>query len=263
MIEYYAGKRENVRYKLSEKKDKCVVLLHGYLETLEVWGDFYDLLKEQFTVLSLDLPGHGESSFSGEPCMEYMAECVHDLLTYLEIERVYVVGHSMGGYVANSFTLMYPEMVDGHVLFHSNTFADTQEKKGNREKEIGLIGNGKLPLICANSIPNTFGANNVALFEKEISNILTACLKHKPEGIISCLRAMILRKDTTFALKEQSVPIFSIIGARDKFISLETAQSLVYELGAVSCILENSGHMGFIEEKQCCVEVLSRWIENN
>ena len=61
----------------SEKGEKCVVLLHGYLESLLVWEDFIHLLYKQMRVVTLDLPGHGISTVEGEcHSMEFLADVV-------------------------------------------------------------------------------------------------------------------------------------------------------------------------------------------
>ena len=51
----------------TEKGEKCVVLLHGYLESMGVWDDFVPLLKDKVRVVPLDLPGHGVSVVKDEP----------------------------------------------------------------------------------------------------------------------------------------------------------------------------------------------------
>ena len=50
----------------SEVGDRCVVLLHGYLENMLVWEDFIPLLYKSVRVVSLDIPGHGISQVKGE-----------------------------------------------------------------------------------------------------------------------------------------------------------------------------------------------------
>jgi pimeloyl-ACP methyl ester carboxylesterase len=85
----------------TERGERCVVLLHGYLESMLVWDEFVDLLKGSVRVVTVDLPGHGVSMVQGEThTMEYLAECVALAMEALGIERYSVVGHSMGGYVA-------------------------------------------------------------------------------------------------------------------------------------------------------------------
>ena len=46
--------------------EKCVVLLHGYLESMYVWEDFLPLLTPHFRVITVDIPGHGISEVKGE-----------------------------------------------------------------------------------------------------------------------------------------------------------------------------------------------------
>ena len=58
----------------SQQGERCVVLLHGYLESMFVWDDFVPLLYKRVRVVTLDLPGHGISEVRGEcHSMEYLA----------------------------------------------------------------------------------------------------------------------------------------------------------------------------------------------
>ena len=85
----------------SEKGDKTVVLLHGYLENMLVWDEFIPHIYKQMRVVALDLPGHGISEVKGAVhTMDYLADVVAAALESLGIEKAYIVGHSMGGYVA-------------------------------------------------------------------------------------------------------------------------------------------------------------------
>ena len=82
----------------SGKGEKCVVLLHGYLESMYVWEDFLPLLTPHFRVITVDIPGHGISEVKGEVhTMEMVADVLRDMLDEMGIERVTMVGHSLGG----------------------------------------------------------------------------------------------------------------------------------------------------------------------
>ena len=97
----------------SGKGDKCVVLLHGYLESMYVWDDFVPLLTPSVRVITVDIPGHGISEIKGEVhTMEMVADVLHEMLKSLDIEKVTMVGHSMGGYVALAFCARHPEQLD-------------------------------------------------------------------------------------------------------------------------------------------------------
>ena len=85
------------------KGGTTVVLLHGYLESLEIWGDFMKELAMHYRVLAIDIPGMGISQVRGEVhTMEFLADVLKGVLDKQGVERCFVVGHSMGGYVAEA-----------------------------------------------------------------------------------------------------------------------------------------------------------------
>lgn len=128
----------------SERGERCVVLLHGYLRSLLVWESFVPLLYKEVRVVTLDLPGHGISVVRGQThTMEWLADVVADALAALGIGRCTLVGHSMGGYVALAFCERHPEMLDGLVLLSSTPNPDTPEKQANRLREIALVRAGR------------------------------------------------------------------------------------------------------------------------
>ena len=94
------------------------LLLHGKNFTGYYWERVIRLLASRgFRVVAPDQLGFGASS---RPDIHYrfhqMAATTRALLDHLGIQRVIVVGHSMGGMLATRFTLMYPEMVEKLVL---------------------------------------------------------------------------------------------------------------------------------------------------
>ena len=71
----------------SEVGDKCVVLLHGYLENMLVWEDFVPLLYKDVRVVTLDIPGHGISVVNGEiHTMDYLADTIAAALDKIGVE---------------------------------------------------------------------------------------------------------------------------------------------------------------------------------
>ena len=98
----------------------CIFLLHGYLESGEIWEDFVPLLAGQYRVISLDIPGHGRSgSWGKEHSMTDLADSVELVLEREGIHKIILVGHSMGGYAALAALEFYPEIFKAISLFHS------------------------------------------------------------------------------------------------------------------------------------------------
>ena len=72
----------------SEKGDRTVVLLHGYLENMLVWEEFIPLIYKDVRVVVLDIPGHGISEVKGEVhTMDYLADVVASALDSLKNEK--------------------------------------------------------------------------------------------------------------------------------------------------------------------------------
>jgi len=243
-------------------KGKVIVLLHGYLETKEVWIDFAEKLSINFRVIAIDIPGHGKSEvFSEIHSMELMATVVNKLLTELNIDKCNIVGHSMGGYVMLAFAELFPERVEKIVLFHSSVYADAPEKKGNRLNDIKLINSGKLSEIVDNHIPKTFANDNTVLFKNEINKMKYFGKQNNPSGVIALVKGMMQRKDKQEFIKNYKFPLCFIFGKKDNFISVDVATNMIQLNDKTETVwLSDSGHMGFIEEKEKSLQTILNFI---
>ena len=98
-----------------------VLLIHGIGSSGDTWGDIPERLSAQgVAVVAVDLPGHGESSRGpGDYSLGSTASILRDLLDHLGIERVHLVGHSLGGGVSMQFAYQFPERVDTMTLVSS------------------------------------------------------------------------------------------------------------------------------------------------
>ncbi|MBN2613411.1 MAG: alpha/beta fold hydrolase [Bacteroidales bacterium] len=233
-----------------------VVLLHGYLESLNIWDAFADRLKEHCRVICIDIPGHGKSGVIDEVhSMELMAQTVQFVLDAQLIEKCILTGHSMGGYAALAFAENYPERLLGLCLFHATPFADTEEKIQNRDREIEMIKAGKKDLICKTNIPKGFADDNLAILKNEVDRAIRIAMQSSNNGIIALLRGMKSRPDRSHVIKTAGYPLLWILGKKDNYIQFENIRPRIElnDLGAL-LVLENSGHMGFIEEPDISVE---------
>jgi 3-oxoadipate enol-lactonase len=105
-----------------------VVLLHGWTATADLnWVSCYDALAEAFNVVALDHRGHGRGLRSEQPFR--LADCADDvaaLVSALGLDRVVVVGYSMGGPIAQLMWQRHPHLVAGLVLCATScTFGGT------------------------------------------------------------------------------------------------------------------------------------------
>ena len=97
-----------------------LLLLHGITNSSETWEPAVDALAQDFRVIAPDLLGHGHSATPrGDYSLGAHASGVRDLLSALDIARVTVVGHSLGGGVAMQFAYQFPERCERLVLVSS------------------------------------------------------------------------------------------------------------------------------------------------
>jgi pimeloyl-ACP methyl ester carboxylesterase len=236
-----------------------IVLLHGYLESKEVWGDFYDILSHKHRVISIDIPGHGKSDvIDNIHSMDLMAQVINKLLSSLDIDKFSLIGHSMGGYITLSFAELYPEKLNSFILFHSSVYADNDEKRTNRQKDIELIDNEGLDSIVKSNIPKMFSNNNVSNFVNIINTIQQKALMFKPEGVTALLRGMMQRKDKQRFVSNFKNPMLFIFGEKDNYIPIEVAKNMTKLNSNIEYkTLKNSGHMGFIEETDESLKIIN------
>lgn len=242
----------------TEQGDRCVVLLHGYLESMIVWDEFVELLSPSVRVVTLDLPGHGISTVVGSVhTMEFLAQCVADAMAALGIDRYSVVGHSMGGYVSLAMCEKYADRLDSIVLLSSTTSADGVEKCDRRRREIELIKAGKKNML-ARLVPHAgFAPQNVKRLKEYIEDIGELILMTEDEGVIAILGGMIERKDRGEMLAKSNIPHMFIFGRHDYYIPNEVAEEMIAADQSARVVwLEESGHMGFYEEPEKCAEAI-------
>ena len=91
-----------------------LVLIHGgYMDT-KMWDDQFAVFAERYRVIRYDVRGHGKSEFPQAAYADY--QDLYALLTFLGIEKTYLLGLSLGGMIAVDFTLEHPETVEALVL---------------------------------------------------------------------------------------------------------------------------------------------------
>lgn len=93
-----------------------IIFLHGAGGSSQYWYYQREYLRRFMEVLTFDLPGHGQSPGEGYTTIEEGRDGVYEEIRRLNIERCYLVGHSMGGAIAISFALAYPHLLKGIVL---------------------------------------------------------------------------------------------------------------------------------------------------
>ena len=101
-------------------KGETILLIHGITNSCQSWEPAMTRLARDYDVIAPDLPGHGDSDrHRGDHSIGAHACMVRDLLHVLEVDKVTVVGHSLGGGIAMQFAYQFPEMTERLVVVSS------------------------------------------------------------------------------------------------------------------------------------------------
>lgn len=94
-----------------------IIFIHGYTCDETVWDASIAHFAENYRVVTLDLPGHGESDVPPVEAfsMKLFARAVEAVREEVGAEKVVLVGHSMGGVIIRQYAVMYPDRVAGLV----------------------------------------------------------------------------------------------------------------------------------------------------
>lgn len=102
-------------YYRREGRGETLVLVHGFGLDLRVWAPQWPALVDAYDVISYDLRGFGRSSLPGATPYAHH-EDLRALLDALQVDRAHLIGHSLGGGIAASFAVAYPERTGRVVL---------------------------------------------------------------------------------------------------------------------------------------------------
>lgn len=111
-IEYIWNDRLGLSYLVAGAGGPAVVLLHGWGAFKELWWSTMGALAPDYRCFALDMPGHGRSTLGGCRSLSDVAQRVADFCADTGLDRVVLVGHSMGGSVAAELALERPDLVE-------------------------------------------------------------------------------------------------------------------------------------------------------
>ncbi len=127
-----------------------VVLIHGLGLCSSLWDEYLDALSTRFRVLIYDLYGHGASLPASVPLnLSVFAEQLVDLLDALAIDRVHLVGFSIGGMINRKFAASNPHRLHSLVIMNSPHIRDPDAQQAVESRALAVAGQGALATMEA------------------------------------------------------------------------------------------------------------------
>lgn len=230
---------------------KTLVLLHGFMQNLDVWSSYVLTYMHQLRVITIDLPGHGHTAvFSGVHSMDFMAKVVKRVLDEAGVEQCVMVGHSMGGYVALAFADLFPFTLRGLGLVNSHALPDSEQHRASRQAVCEQVKENRASYIV-NFVPTLFDDANRAALSQDIKDLQDQCLYIRTESIVAAQQGMMDRPSRIGVLEQLEVPVLFIYGKNDNRIPLEIAISqAMMPRHAEILLLDRVGHMSFMENRE-------------
>ncbi len=240
-----------------------LIFLHGFCETHFVWHTLIDDLQENFQVITLDLPGFGNSPILEEGfSIDDVAWAVKEKLDELGVKQCIMIGHSLGGYVTMSFVRQFPDQVDGFCLFNSTVFEDTPDKKENRNKLIDLINRSGTAGFIQSFIPSLFFENRLSEFSTVIEELKSDCENVHPKAVTGYAAAMRDRNDEKQTLLTNKEKALIIAGKEDKNVPEKVSLEMGSIIGMDNFhLLEKTAHMAMFENQDLTISLIQNFAD--
>lgn len=257
-----------------------VLLIHGIGDNSTTWAAIQTRLAERFTVIAPDLLGHGQSEkpHGGDYSVAAYANRMRDLLHVLDIERVTVIGHSLGGGVAMQFAYQFPQLVERLVLVGT----------GGVTKDVNFllrwaslpVGGETLALlrlpmvlpalqIAGRAAGLAFGSTRLGHDLPDMLRVLAAL--PEPDALLAftrTLRAVVGWHGQMISMLNrcyltESVPVQIIWGSHDVVVPVSHAR-LAHDAmpGSRLEIFGNAGHFPFHDDPDRFLEVVEDFIDD-
>jgi 2-succinyl-6-hydroxy-2,4-cyclohexadiene-1-carboxylate synthase len=252
-----------------DSQKDTVFLLHGFTGSLEDWHEIYPNLDERFNYVGIDLIGHGKSD-SPIDINKYEADSLvcqmQDILNHLSINKVILLGYSMGGRVALNFAISHPQKTKGLIL--ESTSAGIKNEK---EREERIKSDEDLATFIENKGTEKFAElwMNQDIFntqrrfsEEKLQKIRNRIAGNSKIGLANTLRGFSTGKMPYLAEKLKLIqsPIILFSGELDtRYCKLNSELVKIFP-NAKHTIIKNAGHNTHLEEPNRYIQAANNFL---
>jgi pimeloyl-ACP methyl ester carboxylesterase len=224
-----------------------VVCLHGFCQSSQYWAPSLERIAAAgMTGLAPDLPGFGQSAHeSGPYTMTAMADGLARLLDARRVERIAMVGGSMGGVVAQQFVLRHPDRVERLLLVATGAVMGNPAAGLAKADEIAAA-----PWDDAAVTPIVNGFFLGSPHEPELARFRAIALGASKTAAVEAARSN-AANDTMEQIRSIRVPTMIIQGRHDRARTPEHGAIMRDRIpGATLAVIEDAGHSPQLEQPQ-------------
>lgn len=242
-----------------------LLLIAGFSCDYSYWSLLMPLLTSQYQVIRFDNRGIGRSSVPDSPySIKQMASDTAALVEKIGLDKVHIVGHSMGGQIAQELVLAYPEKVKSLILLSTwakgdPLFNSVIETWGDLPSKVDLKLYQKLvfPWIFTTAFYSIPG-----MIEQLIEWAVNYPFPPKAHGLYHQSRA-ILANDTAEHLPDIHCPTLVVVGRQDILTPVRFSEQLAQGIpNAEFVVIDSGGHGFLIESPDVVATVMVNFLGN-
>jgi len=225
-----------------DKKKSTILLMHGSGLTHIVWSlheQFY--ASQGFNVLSVDLPGHGNSEGPSLKSIEKISDWIKSLMLKINIGKIIIVGHSQGGLIGIDFASRYPELIEKIVLV-----ANSYKMPVNQDLiDLAEAGDEKAVLLM---MKWGYEGSKAFIGGNPVKKIVNSARDIR-EVLAVDLNACNNYKNGENAIKKINCPTLCIFGDLDKMVPVKVGLKMSEQItNSETKIISDCGHMIIFEK---------------
>ena len=216
--------------------------MHGSGLTHIVWSlheQFY--LSQGFNVLSVDLPGHGNSEGPSLKSIEEISDWIKSLMLKADVSKVIIIGHSQGCLVGIDFASRYPELIEKLVLV-----AGSYRMPVNQDLiDLAEAGDEKAVLLM---MKWGYEGSKAFIGGNPVKKIINSAREIR-EVLAVDLKACNNYKNGEESLKKIDCPTLCIFGDLDKMVPVKIGLKMSEQIkNSETKIISDCGHMIIFEK---------------
>ena len=241
-----SGLKLSYRY-LKNKNKKTIVFLHGYNGNSKSWAYQFKFFKHNYSLISFDFPGFGKSDDMKDPDMFKVSDLIIRALENLKIREYYIIGHSMGGMLAQILSINKNSSIikmvlscthKGYSMKYKKPLREPYNKRLHERHKLSDVEYGKLRI--SKMLPG--------LQDKEIFDFLCLISRETSSEAIVCGGSSMQILDTTDVLPKIKIPCLILTGSEDIVVSKEKSLFLYNSIkNALHTEIKGVGHAPYCE----------------
>ncbi|MGY6520359.1 MAG: alpha/beta fold hydrolase [Mongoliitalea sp.] len=240
------------------EKDLTLVFINSLGTDFRIWDAVIDGLGTEFGSLRFDKRGHGLSSLGAieKGCISFYADDVMGLCEQLGLDKIVLVGLSIGGLISLDIYQRYAEKIAGIV------FMDTAPKIGTTEgwnNRIETISSNGMQVLAPSILTNWFSPN--FQLEHPAAFTLYQAMLERADVLGYMIACEAIRDaDYTQIAQDISIPVICMVGEEDKSTPVALVQAFAQLMNCPLITIPDSGHLPCVDNPERTTAILKDFI---